>query len=1257
MQDRPQRALIYWCVFACIVFLTGSAWILHRIGDASGPNSRLENAVSLKESGESWGRNGARESSGWNGGNGQSGPHTQSWIDNGGQLTSETGELARWLEQGKPLLFSFGDDFDREYVFKPIDVTVEEFRISSGVDRIHPSTHRVFSGRELIAGGGQGNSASIALVNGALSMAVTVDGRDYLVETDYETGELYASMIGSGHDSHDEHHQHGNCDTHCSVIESDGIASISSSHLPDSTRIPVTLAMADASQAAQASTLSASIEDHPNLRNGALYDDSLKDLIVLWVSSKSQTGASAGLSAKAASYLSIAARVADVYERQLGFRYLLQELVLVASDSADEDPGDPPDGVYTYPDLEHFRGYLNTHRPQYSYQYGHAALWTLVEGTSGGVVGRAWMNNYGSSYYGHSVQELAYGWSVHTHEFGHNLGANHSDGGIMNAYLTSDESFFKFVSGQTYTAASEIYYNMSSPTKSYVFGDASLRHPEEVPFAVDDSVSIAAGVADQINVLDNDLTQVTNGAVNTLELVELGQVYPAQAGSVAIVGDQVEFDPADGFTGQAWFSYTLRGDVGNDGAGWMHSADVLVTVGGDSTPVDHNPQLTLQDDSLQSTFTSDVRFNPLLNDEADGHLWAGDVHVVLGPDDTTAEIYSGGAFRLDSASIVSGNGTLSFESRVMGRNGSPGSGYTGYLVYTPGEGDSDNVVIEYTAVDASGSTATAQVTIEQIPRIVVCSDLEYVSEEIGEVACLTFSRVGDIDLSQSELVTFNVGGTANSDGLRADYALAGQEDFNPATGAGSIRIPAGQRDVVLYVAVLDDGISESEESVDVDITGATSLPICSNNGCSTLFVNDSVVHYLETMESFTSDPETWNYWTNVLSGAGGEDDFDWVVNSGSTPTSSTGPSGDHTSGSGNYLLVEATGNRNSYAWLDSPLFSVDGKSGAEFSFWYHMYGSGMGTLAVDLYVDGSLAAQDIWSRSGQQSNNSNDWNEATIILDAWLPASTVQLRFRADVNTSGQSDMCLDDVSFVTSGDLPAAPSIVYDPVPHLGNEGSSVYLSVIPMGYPAPEIQWKKDGVPISGATGLAYHISSLDSSQAGLYEAYISNSEGVETSIAASVSLPGEQYLNWVDTNGLSGEASLLTADPDFDGISNLFEFAFGLDAMATGENCDLPGSSYTEESGNRYLEVQYRRRAGGSGTSGVNYTVDGITYSVETNSSLNPNTWQSGAGVITQVGAAVDNGDGTETVTIRRATPVGSGCAFIRVSVVSNGDGVPM
>ena len=92
--------------------------------------------------------------------------------------------------------------------------------------------------------------------------------------------------------------------------------------------------------------------------------------------------------------------------------------------------------------------------------------------------------------------------------------------------------------------------------------------------------------------------------------------------------------------------------------------------------------------------------------------------------------------------------------------------------------------------------------------------------------------------------------------------------------------------------------------------------------------------------------------------------------------------------------------------------------------------------------------------------------------------------------------------------------------------------------------------------------------------------------------------------------------------------------------------PIGSVVEESGNHYLAVSYRRMAGGSGTTGVDYTVDGMVYTVQYDADLSE-PWSSGSVVL--VGSPVDNGDGTETVTVRMGGPMSdAGKLFIRVRV---------
>ncbi|XP_021371353.1 MAM and LDL-receptor class A domain-containing protein 1-like, partial [Mizuhopecten yessoensis] len=83
-------------------------------------------------------------------------------------------------------------------------------------------------------------------------------------------------------------------------------------------------------------------------------------------------------------------------------------------------------------------------------------------------------------------------------------------------------------------------------------------------------------------------------------------------------------------------------------------------------------------------------------------------------------------------------------------------------------------------------------------------------------------------------------------------------------------------------------------------------------------------------------------WTNPKN-----DDFDWTRQRGSTASSHTGPSTDHTSGHGYYIFTESSNRHaNQRALLQSILVSQTGPHCL--TFWYHLYGSNIGTL--NLYV-------------------------------------------------------------------------------------------------------------------------------------------------------------------------------------------------------------------------------------------------------------------------------------------------------------------
>ena len=62
---------------------------------------------------------------------------------------------------------------------------------------------------------------------------------------------------------------------------------------------------------------------------------------------------------------------------------------------------------------------------------------------------------------------------------------------------------------------------------------------------------------------------------------------------------------------------------------------------------------------------------------------------------------------------------------------------------------------------------------------------------------------------------------------------------------------------------------------------------------------------------------------------------EWTVHTGTTVSTVTGPSGDHTSGSGNYLFVEDSGNTNASVELLSPVLDLSTLNDPKVEFWMH----------------------------------------------------------------------------------------------------------------------------------------------------------------------------------------------------------------------------------------------------------------------------------------------------------------------------------
>ncbi|NNC88216.1 MAG: hypothetical protein HKN82_07125 [Akkermansiaceae bacterium] len=123
--------------------------------------------------------------------------------------------------------------------------------------------------------------------------------------------------------------------------------------------------------------------------------------------------------------------------------------------------------------------------------------------------------------------------------------------------------------------------------------------------------------------------------------------------------------------------------------------------------------------------------------------------------------------------------------------------------------------------------------------------------------------------------------------------------------------------------------------------------------------------------------------------------------------------------------------------------------------------------------------------------------------------------------------------------------------------------------------------------------------------------------------------------------------SANPDLDPFVNIFEFGFNLDPRVGNPN--VMDVRLVNDGGTDYPALAYPRRKNGTGTPGVDYSADGITYRVLTSEDLL--TWSGGVSRV-EFFSVTDDGNGvTETVEIRSENPAGSlDREFLRLEINS-------
>ncbi|XP_001365421.1 MAM domain-containing protein 2 [Monodelphis domestica] len=132
----------------------------------------------------------------------------------------------------------------------------------------------------------------------------------------------------------------------------------------------------------------------------------------------------------------------------------------------------------------------------------------------------------------------------------------------------------------------------------------------------------------------------------------------------------------------------------------------------------------------------------------------------------------------------------------------------------------------------------------------------------------------------------------------------------------------------------------------------------------------------------------------------------WHRRRGETPTSYTGPKGDHTTGVGFYMYIEASNMvyGQKAQLVSTTLRGVIGKHCL--TFFYHMYGAGTGLLNVYLKREGYKEESLLWRRRGEQSIT---WLRGLV---EYSSERQHQIVFEAIRGVSIRSDIAVDDIKF-----------------------------------------------------------------------------------------------------------------------------------------------------------------------------------------------------------------------------------------------------
>ena len=249
-------------------------------------------------------------------------------------------------------------------------------------------------------------------------------------------------------------------------------------------------------------------------------------------------------------------------------------------------------------------------------------------------------------------------------------------------------------------------------------------------------------------------------------------------------------------------------------------------------------------------------------------------------------------------------------------------------------------------------------------------------------------------------VVTDQGGDANGNAIINQITATGARYFADTEG-GSSGSPVLDFNSNLVVAIHNtggctNGSSGRSDQLIADI--GLDMPNCgidSSGGAIPVPCGTTITSFPYT-EGFEN---TFGAWSQATT-----DDFDWTVLSGATVSTNTGPTAANEGSYYAYMEASAPNNPSKNALLLSPCFNLMGVTYPQVTFDYHMYGTTMGTLSLEVSTNGSTWTT-LWTRTGNQGAN---WISDTVDLNAYTNETSLRIRFNGTTGSDFESDIAID---------------------------------------------------------------------------------------------------------------------------------------------------------------------------------------------------------------------------------------------------------